>query len=60
MCLSMLDQMVYQLKHDHMGLLSGAAVHCISVLDASLETLVRFQAVSQPAMIWSPIRAECN
>uniref|UniRef100_A0AAZ3Q813 Kinesin-like protein n=1 Tax=Oncorhynchus tshawytscha TaxID=74940 RepID=A0AAZ3Q813_ONCTS len=29
--------------------------HCILVLEASLQTLVRFQAVSQPAMIGSPI-----
>ena len=29
--------------------------HCISVLEASLQTLVRSQAVSQPAVIWSLI-----
>ena len=29
--------------------------HCISVLEASLQTLVRFQAVSQLAVIGSPI-----
>lgn len=29
--------------------------YCISVLEASLQTLVRFQAVSQPAVIGSPI-----
>ena len=29
--------------------------HYISVLEASLQTLVRFQAVSQPAVIGSPI-----
>ena len=36
----------------HFGLLSG---HCISVLEASLQTLVQFQAVSQPDVIVSPI-----
>jgi hypothetical protein len=29
--------------------------HCISVLKASLQAPVRFQAVSQPAVIGSPI-----
>jgi hypothetical protein len=29
--------------------------HCISVLEVSLQTLVRFQAVSQLAVIWSLI-----
>ena len=29
--------------------------HCIAVLEASLQTLVRFQAESQPAVIGSPI-----
>jgi hypothetical protein len=29
--------------------------HCISVLEESLQTLVRFQAESQPAVIESPI-----
>ena len=29
--------------------------HCISVLEAALQILVEFQAVSQPAVIGSPI-----
>ena len=29
--------------------------HCISVLEASVQTLVRSRAVLQPAVIWSPI-----
>jgi hypothetical protein len=34
---------------------SGGLRHCISVLEASLQTLVRSQAVSQPAVIGRPI-----
>ena len=36
---------------------SGALRHCISVLEASLQTLVQFQAVSQPAAVIESHRA---
>ena len=34
---------------------TGGLRHCISGLEVSLQTLVRFQAVSQPVVIGSPI-----